>query len=221
MLLLRAVRAALDFLGAQTGRRYGLTAALPCAADHVAQLETVMEEVTDVLDGLNLLTYDFHGAWDAAVGANAPLFAAGPPAGGSVHGCVERWAGPGAGEERRRKLHVGLAFYGRSYAGAAELGTAHGGSDAGSWPEDDGVPQFYRIRAALEGGGEMTSMRDEATKTQYAYFNDGRGMVSYDDERAICDKVGYVTGNGLGGFIICEFVMRVTIIVTVSQLLQY
>ncbi len=52
--------------------------------------------------------------------------------------------------------------------------------------------------------GEMTSVRDNVTKTQFAYFDNGMGMVTYDDERAICDKAEYVLDNGLGGFIICK-----------------
>ena len=48
----------------------------------------------------------------------------------------------------------------------------------------------------------MTSVRDEQTKTQYAYGTSG--MVSYDDERAICDKAAYAIDNGLNGVIIWE-----------------
>lgn len=45
-------------------------------------------------------------------------------------------------------------------------------------------------------------MRDEETKTQIAY--DMNGFLSYDDERAICDKTEYVINESLHGFIIWE-----------------
>lgn len=80
----------------------------------------------------------------------------------------------------------------------------HGGNDEYSWYDDSGSPQYYNLQAKLDAG-EMTSVRDDVTKTQYAYFNDGYGLVSYDDQRSICDKAGYVLDNGLGGFIICKF----------------
>ena len=48
----------------------------------------------------------------------------------------------------------------------------------------------------------MVSVRHELTKTQYAYQNSTGGMVSYDDEEAICDKVDYCLQNELNGFII-------------------
>jgi chitinase len=38
--------------------------------------------------------------------------------------------------------------------------------------------------------------------TQYAYSE--KGMVSYDDERAICDKTEYAMDNNLNGYIIWE-----------------
>jgi chitinase len=48
----------------------------------------------------------------------------------------------------------------------------------------------------------MTTVRDERTMTQYAYSE--KGMVSYDDERAICDKTEYAMDNNLNGYIIWE-----------------
>jgi hypothetical protein len=57
----------------------------------------------------------------------------------------------------------------------------------------------FNIKSKLSG---FTSVRDEQTKTQYAY-NDS-GFVSYDDERAICDKTEYAMDNNLNGFIIWE-----------------
>lgn len=50
--------------------------------------------------------------------------------------------------------------------------------------------------------GHYTSIRDEQTMTQYIYG--GTGMVSYDDERAICDKTQYAQERDLNGYIIWE-----------------
>ena len=49
----------------------------------------------------------------------------------------------------------------------------------------------------------MTSVWDEKTWTQYAYFSNG-GFVSFDNENAICSKVEYAIDHNLGGFIIWE-----------------
>lgn len=59
-LLLDDVRSALDELEAETGRYYGITAALPCGPDIIANQD--IAHVSSVLTELNLMTYDFHGA---------------------------------------------------------------------------------------------------------------------------------------------------------------
>merc|ERR1712127_618641 len=50
----------------------------------------------------------------------------------------------------------------------------------------------------------MTTYRHEKTQTQFAVFNNGGGLVSYDDPRAICDKVAYANQRGMHGFLIWE-----------------
>lgn len=58
----------------------------------------------------------------------------------------------------------------------------------------------------------MISKRDNKSKTQYAYTSRieqpglqlPEGLVSFDDERAICDKVHYAQQHQMGGFIIWE-----------------
>lgn len=55
----------------------------------------------------------------------------------------------------------------------------------------------FNILEKLPG---MVSVRDELTKTQYAYLNTTMGgLVSYDDEEAICDKTEYCLENELHG----------------------
>ena len=54
-LLLSDVRAKLDELGAQTGKFYGLTAALPCGPSNIANMD--IAHVANTLSELNLMTY--------------------------------------------------------------------------------------------------------------------------------------------------------------------
>lgn len=214
ILLLRTVRSALDALGSQTGKYYGLTAALPCGPSNIANQD--IQQVAEILDELNLMTYDFHGSWDSITGHNAPLFdqpQGDHESGWSVHGCVENWVGSTSSpdypnkEAHRAKVNIGLPFYGRSYLDTTELYMPHGGNDEYSWYDDGGVPQYFHIKTKLDEG-ELRSVRDETTKTPYAYFTNGYGMVSYDDPRSVCDKAEYVVDEGLGGFIICEYFLE-------------
>ena len=57
----------------------------------------------------------------------------------------------------------------------------------------------YNIAYKLSG---LTSVRDDQTKTQFAY--DDFGFVSYDDKRSICDKTEYALDGNLNGYIIWE-----------------
>ena len=70
-LLLDDVRAALDRLGLETGRYYKLTAALPCGPQHLVNID--IPHVNSRLDELNLMTYDFGGAWSKTTSINAPI----------------------------------------------------------------------------------------------------------------------------------------------------
>ena len=72
-----------------------------------------------------------------------------------------------------------------------------------NWPEDDGTPQYFAIWNKLP---HMVTMRDNKSKTQYAYIShseqtpggpnnpDGlartlpEGLVSFDNERAFATK---------------------------------
>jgi len=68
------------------------------------------------------------------------------------------------------------------------------------WWADEGRPQYYNILDQLPN---MTSIRDDATKTQVAYFEDG-GILSFDDSQAVCDKVEYGRENELHGYMVWE-----------------
>lgn len=216
--MLTAIKYALEMLTRTTGKVYGLTAALPCNPDNIANIE--VEKIATILTEFNLMSYDFHGSWDEVTGMNAPLYYQGyGNKEFNIHRCVENFVALGV---PRDKINIGLPFYGRSFKYANALNQQHGGNDLANWAEDDGTPQFFNLYSKLP---YMIQMRDNKSKTQYAYIShqeqqampgggantvDGmtqvmpEGLVSFDDERAICDKVHYAQEKNLGGFIIWE-----------------
>ena len=142
---------------------------------------------------------DFHGSWNDVTGIDAPLYYQGwGNEEFNVHSCVQNWLDGGG---TRDKINIGLPFYGRSFLSATGLNQHHGGSDTIHWGQDEGTPQYFNIVARL---GEMTQEWDEATWTQWAYFNDGGGLISFDNEAAICAKTEFVQQHNLNGFIIWE-----------------
>lgn len=106
----------------------------------------------------------------------------------SVDGCTRNWINGGAPPSA---INIGLPFYGRSFLKAKGLNEPHEGNDKNTWFWDDGSPQYFNIVDKLS---DLVSVRHEPTKTQYAYKDSTTGgLVSYDDEEAICDKTEYVS----------------------------
>jgi len=195
-LLLDELRSKLDALTATTGKYYAISAALPCGPSNIDNIDVA--HVATVLDELNLMTYDFSGSWDNATGVNAPMVYQGwGPDDYSVTDCVNNWLQGGGTKEQ---INIGLPFYGRSFGSASSLNQPFDGADMTHFRIDEGTPQYFNI---VNQPG-IISVRHEETKTQYGYFADGSGFVSYDDEQAICDKTEYVIENDLNGFIIWE-----------------
>ena len=201
VLLLKDIRAALDSYQSvvyPNGEKIiGLTAALPCIPEIIDGQDVA--QISSLVTEMNLMTYDFHGTWNDQSGVNAPLFDQDSRKGYSVDGCVQRWIKEGADSD---KINIGLPFYGRSYGGSTKLHSSHSGADDIHWWEDKGKPQYHAI---LEKLPEMITLRDDVTKTQYAYFDDDKGgLVSYDDNQAICDKIEYARSKNLHGYSIWD-----------------
>ena len=118
-------------------------------------------------------------------------------------GCVKNWVEGGG---KPSQVNIGLPFYGRGYEKAKHFNETHTGKpDKTMWWQDEGSPQYFNIINKLP---ELVSIRHELTATQYAYnpavVQDVAvgGMISYDDEEAICDKTEYAMDHNLNGFII-------------------
>jgi chitinase len=189
----------LDELEQETGKKYGLTAAMPCGTSNIANID--IATIAQYLDEFNLMTYDFFGSWSPTTGSNAPVYdqdwGDDDVKHFSVDGCVRAFLNEGVSQSA---INIGLPFYGRSFKDAKALNETHGGNDLDTWFVDDGSPQYFNIINKLPN---LTSVRHELTQTQYAYKETG-GLVSYDDEQAICDKAEYCLEHDLNGFIIWE-----------------
>ncbi len=78
VVLMRTLREKLDAAGAQDGKHYLLTAAVPASGWLLRGMEDF--GVTQYLDFVNIMTYDLHGAWNEYVGHNAALYDTGQDA---------------------------------------------------------------------------------------------------------------------------------------------
>jgi chitinase len=161
------------------------------------------------LSWLNIMAYDYHGAFDDPVkvgtGVNAPLLQDSFPNGSFfVKHSVESYLGAGI---PGGKITLGLPTYGRSYtvANPSLLGPHpapglpfSGPGPAGPSTAEAGSLAYYEIVQQLLSGN-MKRGFDLGTLTPYAYNQQSGEWVSYDDEQSIGYKVTYLLQKGLGG----------------------
>jgi chitinase len=223
-LLLAELRRQLDALGRQDHRHYLLTAALPAGADKIARIE--VGRIHRSLDWLNLLTYDFHGPWEATgpTQFHSNLFLSpddpnpvGSPVRVSVDDVVNAYLRGGA---PRSKLVIGVPAYGHGWTGVP-AGASNGLFQPATGPAPD--PEFgagtasYRTLAGFAG----QAFRDRVTRGFWKY--DGTTFWAYDDPGVLRDKGSYVRARGLGGLYMWELSLddgQATLVRTIEAALR-
>ncbi len=169
--------------------------------------------VHPLLDQVNLMTYDYAGAWPGwFTWHNAPIYDGGArfPSNGqappSIHSHVQEFLDAGVPAQ---KLGIGIDFYG--YVWNSGNGTPTGGVtaprqtwNAAPWVKDN-VPYYQIMESFYERG---VYRWDSSAQAAYLSIDkpgsaDDR-FVSYDDEMSVRRKLAYVREKGLGGVIIWE-----------------
>ncbi|UJF33899.1 glycosyl hydrolase family 18 protein [Paenibacillus hexagrammi] len=202
VLLLQAIRAELDTAGAADGKHYYLTIAAGAGPSYVSN--TQLGNMAASLDWINLMSYDYHGSWDAKSGQNAPLYydPADPnpdPTNFNVDKSVTSFLNAGVPAS---KLILGLPYYGRGWSGCANANggqyqTCTGVSQTGTW--EKGSYDFNDLQANYINKNGYTRYWNSVTKTPYLYNPSGGTYISYDDEQSIQAKIDYIKSKGLGG----------------------
>ncbi|MFO1252136.1 MAG: glycosyl hydrolase family 18 protein [Inhella sp.] len=117
--LLRELRTALDELGREQGRRYGLSVAVNVTRPVLQRMHRPAK--APLLDQVFMMSYDYHGAWNPHTGHHAALQGAGQDDSPAESVTTLRAAGVPA-----QKLAAGAAFYGRAWRGAQRAGRRGG-----------------------------------------------------------------------------------------------
>lgn len=118
-LLLQKIREKLDVAGQEDGKHYLLTIASGASPTYVQNNE--LDKIAEVVDFINIMTYDFNGGWQSISAHNAPLFydsaagAAGVPNAQSFNVAAGVQGHLDAGVPAN-KLVMGLPFYGRGWS---------------------------------------------------------------------------------------------------------
>jgi chitinase len=192
--LLQTVRERLD--AASRGSRYLLTIA---SADREYFDFTEMDKLHGSLDFINVMTYDFFNSLTPTTGHHAGLYASpyAAPTDRNADASVKQHLAAGIPAD---KLVLGVAFYGRGFAGVK--------------PEHRGLNQPYeRFEAAHSyaelvdkfiGRGGFVREWDARAQAPFLWNEQTRAFITYDDPQSIAVKANYVRKHQLGGMMFWE-----------------
>ncbi|KAM9005008.1 chitotriosidase-1 isoform X1 [Sarcophilus harrisii] len=175
-----------------------LSAAVPAGRYHVDRGYEV-QKISQSLDFINLMTYDFHGTWERTTGHNSPLYRRQAEKGGAAEAnidfAVNYWLEKGVPPN---KMILGMPTYGRSFTLSSPSDTgvgapASGAGTPGVFTKEGGTLAFYEV-CTLKGATFHTI---EEQKVPYAV--QGNQWVGFDDVESFKTKVGYLKQKGLGG----------------------
>lgn len=157
-----------------------------------------LKEISKYLDWVNLMTYDFNGGWAEYTGMNAPLTGDTSPNDWYIAKAVDQWLEGGIPPE---KLVLGMPTYGRSFGNVQDprpAGKAEGAGPKGRCTGEKGFLAYYEVNDLIESGQYKTYW-DPVSSTPYAYDEESKNWVTYDDLRSISIKVDYIQEKQLGG----------------------
>ena len=200
--LMAALRAALDTLTAENGRKYIVTSAINTDRALVAKVN--YRDAAKSLDYIWMMTYDFYGSWTKTAGNHAAPRASAPDAGDGLDTAVKTMtdAGVPAG-----KLVAGVGMYGRGFTGVAQPAAGKGFSGSahtGSYPAPEGASDYRELAARyLDRHGRglhgYQAILDPQTQAWNLYNARSRLFMGYDDPRAVIAKGVFARQAGLAG----------------------
>ena len=199
-LLLKTLREQLDAASDADDRsgpdRYLLTIA---SADREYFEHTEMDRLHVHLDWLNIMGYDFFNSLTETTGHHAGLHASefAAPGDRNADASVRQHLAAGI---PREKLVLGVAFYGRGFAGVN--------------PANNGLHQPYERYEGDHPYGGMSDLLicsenfvrywDERASAPYLWNAEARLFITYEDPQSIRAKAKYVRDHGLGGMMFWE-----------------
>ncbi|MFB7026114.1 MULTISPECIES: glycosyl hydrolase family 18 protein [unclassified Streptomyces] len=148
-------------------------------------------------DWLNVMTYDFFGAW-ATKGPTAPhspltSYPGIPQAGFNSAEAIAKFKAKGVPAS---KLLLGIGFYGRGWTGVTQ--SAPGGTATGAAPGtyEAGIEDYKVLKNTCPATGTIAGT---------AYAHCGTNWWSYDTPATVTSKMGWAKTQGLGGAFFWEF----------------
>ena len=172
--------------------RYLLTTALPAGEWTLGKIN--LQQLSPLIDYLNLMAYDFYGGWEAKTGHHARLFAPPGQGGASAHDGVD-YVLSKTGFPAHKTL-LGVPIYGRGFLGAKGPGQKY--SKVACEDKDGGTIRYSELPRP-----GTTELVDQQSGSAYCVGGDC-GFVSYDNPHTVTMKARYAREKQLGGLFYWE-----------------
>lgn len=170
------------------------------------------------LDWLNVMTFDFHGAWEKTTNNATPMYAnPADPSGTSPTDIKNKYNVDYAMKNLRdnygipaSKLNAATPYYSRGWVGVS--GGTNGlfanatGPATGPWdnPSSPGGQYPYFQLKTMENAGGYVKYRDPVSNTPYLYNASQGIMLTYEDDISLAQKLDYINANGFGGMMVWD-----------------
>jgi chitinase len=210
VVLMKELREMLDRLGDERGVHLELTSAVGTAKRMVDVID--YKEVSQYMDYIFAMTYDFHGAWENQVGHAAALYGAEDDVRPdlNVHDRIQYMLDAGI---PKHKLVLGAPIYGRAWSGVKDIkgdnpfsgvasGPAFGTWEPGAYDFDHLRLQYISDDWTGKLGFEM--FYDEEKKASWMWRERDGTLISFDSPQVIEDKANYVMEHDLAGIFTWE-----------------
>ncbi len=182
----------------QLGNNHLLSIAAPAGQDKYSKIQ--LNKISQYLNWINLMTFDYHGGWETQTDVQAPLYCD-PKDPSTIKIYCVNYSVTGylnAGVPRSMIL-LGLPFYGHGWANVAKVNNGLYQKNVqpapGLYPDAPGIND-YKVLEQMKSQG-YTEHRDPTTKG-YWIFN-GSTFWTFDDAQEVTAKMNYVKSMELGG----------------------
>ncbi len=208
-LLVEEIRRQFNLADAVDGDHRLITIAAPAGFDKMVHFE--LATMSQSLDWMNLMTYDYHGSWENGTNHQAALFA--NPKDPSplrdqynISHTVDAYLGAGVPAE---KLILGAPIYGRSWKGVPSVNNGlfqeSAGAGKGTW--EIGVVDYSDLLNKTKSQPDVYQLLwDEMAQVPYVYAPtvEGGWFSTFETTQSLEKKIDYLMGKEMGGIMFWE-----------------
>uniref|UniRef100_A0A4W4EP37 chitinase n=1 Tax=Electrophorus electricus TaxID=8005 RepID=A0A4W4EP37_ELEEL len=198
-LLCKELVQAFEAEGNATSRQRLMLTAAVSAGKGTIDTGYEIAEISKYLDFINVMTYEFHGAWENVTGHNSPLYRGSQDKGDFIYFntdfAMKYWRDQGVPVE---KLRMGFATYGKTFhlkSTRSDVGApVSGPASAGPYTREAGFWSYFEICNFLHGTS-IQWIKDQ----KVPFATKGNEWAGFDNRESYETKVRYLKDNKFGG----------------------